>query len=171
MYGRTVRPGQGKFEALDYSLTCTAKMNPQEERDYLLSMSHMTDVQLLRESDELHALLDKGELAESDKKSTVIKIQIIFGAILRREAFDEMEMDELNKCISDNQREHEELEDKIKGTYADIHEESKYWNAYIWEADARAEFMRRMERIVHAAFTEGSSDYSSDESEQKIDIP
>jgi vacuolar-type H+-ATPase subunit I/STV1 len=146
------------------STTNTSKMNPQEERDYLLSMSHMTDVQLLRESDELHALLDKGELAESDKKSTVIKIQIIFGAILRREAFDEMEMDELNKCISDNEREREELEEKIKGTYADIHEESKYWNAYIWEADARAEFMRRMEKIVHGAFTEESSDYSSDES-------
>jgi hypothetical protein len=138
-------------------------MNPQEERDYLLSMSHMTDVQLLRESDELHALLDKGELAESDKKSTVIKIQIIFGAILRREAFDEMEMDELNKCISDNEREREELEDKIEGKNADIHEESKYWNAYIWEADARAEFMRRMEGIVHAAFTEESSEDSEED--------
>ena len=149
--------------------TNTSKMNPQEERDYLLSMSHMTDVQLLRESDELQALLHKGELAESDKESTVIKIQIIFGAILRREAFDEMEMDELNKCISDNEREREELEEKIKGTYADIHEESKYWNAYIWEADARAEFMRRMERIVHAAFTEESSEDSEEDDSEDIE--
>jgi hypothetical protein len=131
-------------------------MNAQDERDYLLSLSHMTDIQLLKESDELQTYLDKGELADAYKDTIEVKLQIIFAAILRREAFDEMSMEELNKCISDNQREHEDLDGNSS-------EEEAYWNAYIWEADARAEFMRRMERLVHDAFTEESSEDSEGE--------
>lgn len=123
----------------------------------------MTDAQLSKESDELQTILDTNELAEFEKEKTVIKTQIVFGAILRREAFDEMSMDELNKCISDNEREREELEQKIEEACTNMHEEAQYWNAYIWEADARAEFMRRMEHLVQAAFTEESSEDSEGE--------
>ena len=139
-------------------------MNPQDERDYLRSMSHLTDVQLLKESDELQECLTKNTIAEDQKEILKDKTQIIFGAILRREAFDEMSMDELNKCISDNERERNELEETVDSKCANIYAEQAYWNAYIWEADARAEFMRRMERIVHAAFTEESSEECEEES-------
>lgn len=125
------------------------KMIMQNKHEYALSVSHLTEDELLQESTELQKALDDGAATLTDEQVAGLKegIQAIFEAVLRREALTEMTMDELNQCIVDNEAAQEQ-------------------EARVWEAEARAEFIRRMTRLVHAAFTEESSESADASSEE-----
>ncbi len=116
----------------------------------------MTEPELLRHSDELHEALDKKEnIPPEQMEGLKESIQAVFEAILRRESLGAMSMDELNDCIVEHETEQRE---------ADSTEEEQIWTARVWEADARAEFMRRMTQLVHEAFHESSEDSADDSS-------
>lgn len=138
----------------------TDTMIAQNKYEYAMTVSHLTDVELLRHSDELHEALDKKEsINEEQVKGLEEGIQAIFEAVLRREALTAMSMDELNQCIVSNEEDHMKSEEATEQS----------WNAQVWEADARAEFMRRMEHLVHAAFTEESSEDSEEDESEDIE--
>lgn len=140
-------------------------MIPQSKHEYAMSLSHMTEPELLRHSDELHGALEQKENYTAEQQAGLKEgIQAIFEAILRREALTEMSMDELNQCITQHEMEatigQESLERERTQTL-----EEHIWNAQVWEADARAEFMRRMTQIVHEAFTQEEESIEDDDSE------
>ena len=136
----------------------SSTMIPQSKHDYAMSLSHMTELELLKYSDELHSALEQKENYTAEQQAGLKEgIQAIFEAILRREALSVMSMDELNHCIVEHEAEQQNADDST--------EQEHIWNAQVWEADARAEFMRRMTQLVHAAFTEEEESIEEDESE------
>ena len=132
--------------------TMTDTMIVQNKYEYAMTVSHLTDLELLRHSDELHEALEQKENLTPDQQTGLKEgIQAIFEAVLRREALTAMSMDELNQCIVSNEEDHMKSEEASEQS----------WNAQVWEADARAEFMRRMEHLVQ----ESSEDSEEDDSE------
>ena len=127
----------------------------------------MTEVELLRHSDELHEALDNKEnIPPEQMEGLKESIQAVFEAILRREALGAMEMDELNHCIVNHETEAASLQEALDRAWTHQIEE-QLWGTQLWEADARAEFMRRMTQIVHDAFTEESSEISEEEEDSE----
>lgn len=142
-------------------------MIPQRKHEYAMSISHMTEPELLRHSDELHEALENPEpLPEEQKTGLKEGIQSIFEAVLRREALTEMTMDELNQCIVTHEMEASTGRETMEREKT-LEMEEHVWNAQVWEADARAEFMRRMTDIIQEAFMEESSDDSSNDSSEE----
>jgi hypothetical protein len=140
-------------------------MISQSKYEYALSLSHMTEVELLRHSDELHEALEhKENLSGEQIQGLQEGIHTVFEAILRREALGAMEMDELNDCIVKHETEANHTKEALDRAWTHQTEEQMR-GSQIWEADARAEFMRRMTQIIHDAFTEESSEISEEDSE------
>jgi hypothetical protein len=139
-------------------------MITQTKYEYALSLSHMTEPELLRHSDELHEALDKKEtLSEEQIQGLQEGIQAVFEAILRRESLGGMTMDELNDCIVKHETEANSLKEAVEGAWTHTMEEQMR-GSQLWEADARAEFMRRMTHLIHEAFNESSEDSDDDSS-------
>ncbi len=140
------------------------RMITQTKYEYALSLSHMTEPELLRHSDELHEALDKKEnIPPEQMEGLKESIQAVFEAILRRESLGAMSMDELNDCIVEHETEANSLKEAVEQAWTRSMEEQMR-GSQIWEADARAEFMRRMTQLVHEAFNESSEDSADEES-------
>lgn len=138
-------------------------MITQTKYEYALSLSHMTEPELLQHSDELHeALENKENIPPEQMDGLKESIQTVFEAVLRRESLEAMTLDELNDCIMEHEKEANSLKEALDRAWTHQQEE-QLWGSQIWEADARAELLRRMAQLVHAAFTEESSEDSADE--------